>query len=379
MILDYSDPAPLYRQVAKSITRKINGKVFNEGDKIPSQRTLSEQYEVSMITIKRAISELINEGIVYSRKGKGTYVNGKLRKNKTRESKTIRLVLYDIKSPYFSMISHGVEMESSQQDYNLLLSNSSGEPEEEERLIHQSLDMGVDGLVIASMSHEYHANKTIRLLHESGFPYVIVSFIADKDIYQVGTDQRAGAYIATHHLIEHGYKEICYIKAEEGNTLGDIRYQGYYEAMMDAGLCVNQENCIFYPYSGEWNDYRSGYEIGLQFFERKRLPEAVFVYNDLGAIGFQEALKENGIRIPDDIAIMGFDGIERSAHVAPSLSTIGQPAEHIGQLAVDKLIKLIDGKTPKVRTILKPRLIIRESCGMHSDTESAHPQTNSII
>jgi len=371
MALDFSDPTPLYKQIAKDIKQKINTDVYKIGDKIPSQRVLADQYDVSMITVKKAIFDLINEDILYSRVGKGTYVAQKSRRNKLKEHKSIGLVLSDLKSPYFSLISHGVEKKSSQKDYNLLLSNSSGKFEEEERLISRSLDMGVDGLIIASMSHEYHANKTIRSLHDAGYPYVVVSFIAEEDIYHVGTDHKAGSYIATQHLIDHGYEDICYIKAEAGNILGDIRYEGYLKAMNDAGLVVREEECLSYPYRGEWNDHQSGYEIGLQFAERDELPDAVFVYNDLGALGFQSALKEKGFKIPDDLAIMGFDDIERSAYATPSLSTIRQPTEQIGKLAVEKLIKLIDDETPEVQTILKPELVTRESCGSHSEKESA--------
>ncbi|MCF7803330.1 MAG: GntR family transcriptional regulator [Candidatus Marinimicrobia bacterium] len=369
MVLDFSDPTPLYRQIAKNIKEKIDTNVYEIGEKIPSQRELADNYDVSMITVKKAISDLINEDILYSRVGKGTYVAKKSSRSRIAEHNTIGLVLSDLKSPFFSLISHSVEMQASEEDYSLLLSNSSGQFEKEERLINRYLDMGVDGLIIASMSHEYKANKAIRSLHEDGFPYVVVSYVADDDIYHVGTDHKAGAYIATKHLIEHGYEEIGFVSAETGNLLGDIRRKGFVKAVEEAGIGYDRTNMYTYPYSGEWNDYQSGYEIGKEFAQRDHLPEAMFLYNDLGALGFEEALNEKRIKIPEEVSVVGFDDIERSSYCNVPLTTIRQPTEEIGRLAVHKLIDLIKGKNPEVRTILKPELIIRESCGEHADQD----------
>lgn len=374
MTLDFSDPTPLYKQIAKNIKSKINSDVYKIGDKIPSQRVLAEQYDVSMITVKKAISDLINEEILYSRVGKGTYVARKSRRTNLNDAKTIGLVLSDLKSPYFSLISHGVEMKASEEEYNLLLSNSSGKFEKEERLIHRFLDIGVDGLIIASMSHEYRANKTIRQLHADGYPCVVVSFIADDDIYRVGTDHKAGSSMATRHLIEHGYRNIGYINAEQGNILGELRLQGFEQAMEDAGLPVKDEFCYSYPYKGEWNDHQSGYEIGVRMLENEQMPEAVFVYNDLGALGLESALTEQGLSIPDDMGIIGFDDIERSSYCSVPLTTVRQPTERIGKLAVKKLVHLINGENPTVQTILKPRLIKRDSCGIHTEAEIAQTE-----
>ncbi len=363
MPIDFSDPTPLYKQIAVHIKKEIASGTFKVGEKIPSQRELAEQYDVSMITVKKAISDLINEEILYSRVGKGTFVARKTKRSNLSDVGSIGLVLSDLKSPYFSLITHGVEDEVSNQDYNLLISNTSGEFEEEERQIRRSMEMGVDGMVIASMSHEYKANGRIRKIHREGYPYVVVSYIEDTDIYHVGTDHEAGAYIATSHLIEHGYREIGYLCAEEGNLLGEVRRRGYEQAMQDHNLEVREEYIYCFPYSGEWKDEDSGYSIGEQMIENGRLPEAMFIYNDLGALGFQRAMLEANVQIPEDIAIIGFDDIERSAYCSVPLTTIRQPTERIGQLAVKKVIDQINGKNPEIRTILKPELVIRDSCG----------------
>lgn len=363
MPIDFSDPTPLYKQIAIHIKKEIGNGVYEVGEKIPSQRELADRYDVSMITVKKAISDLINEEILYSRVGKGTFVARKTRRSKLSDVGSIGLVLSDLKSPYFSLITHGVEKEVSNQDYNLLISNTSGEFEEEERQIQRYQEMGVSGMIIASMSHEYKADDGIRRIHDEGYPYTVVSYIADEDIYHVGTDQEGGAYIATNHMIDHGYQEIGYLCAEEGNLLGEVRRRGYERAMLKHNLEIDEEYIYCFPYAGEWKDEKSGYTIGGQMLENGSLPEAMFIYNDLGALGFQKAMLEAGLRIPDDIAIIGFDDIERSRYCSVPLTTIRQPTERIGQLAVKKVIAQINGERPEVRTILRPELVIRDSCG----------------
>ena len=249
------------------------------------------------------------------------------------------------------------------------MANSSGEFEKEERQIAHYLEMNVDGLIIASMSHEYRANKTIRKLHNEGYPYVVVSFIADNDIYRVGADQYEGAFMATQHLIDHEYQHIGYVSAEQGNIVGEIRKQGFIDALAKAHLPFDESQIYAYPYRGEWNDFDSGYAVGKDILKRGHLPEAFFIYNDLGALGFEKALEEEGITCPDDIAIIGFDDIERSEYCSVPLTTIRQPTENIGTLAVEKLINRINGENPEVQTILSPELVVRDSCGVHRIAE----------
>jgi len=362
MLLDNEDPTPFYKQIAKDIKRKIESGEIQPGESIGSQRKLTDFYKVSMITIKKAILELITEGVLFTRIGKGTYVS-RQKKKIISEHNSIGLVLNDLKSPYFSMIAHGVEQNASEHGYNLLLANTTGEEAKEDAQIRHYMKSGVDGLIIASMNHLYKATPMIRSLHANKFPYVIVSFIEDDDIYQVGTNHKLGAFMATEHLVKLGHKKIGYINAEKGNLLGRIRKSGYLEALKKYNIPMNEEFIFHFPYFGEKNDYNSGYMIAQRFVKMKNRPQAVFAYNDLSALGFEKALTEKGLKIPEDVAIVGFDDIERSCYCQVPLTTIKQPTEQIGRVAVEKVLSLINKEETRMKTILKPELVIRESCG----------------
>ena len=117
---------------------------------------------------------------------------------------------------------------------------------------------------------------------------------------------------------------------------------------------------------GEWHDYQSGHEIGKKFLKLDPKPDALFIYNDLSALGFQDAILSQGLRIPEDVAIVGFDDIDRGEYAAVPLTTVRQPTTMIGKQAVELLLKLMSGKNGSLRKVLKPELIIRESCAVNT-------------
>jgi DNA-binding LacI/PurR family transcriptional regulator len=114
---------------------------------------------------------------------------------------------------------------------------------------------------------------------------------------------------------------------------------------------------------GEWNDYQSGYDIGLELSGTPDRPEAIFVFDDLSALGFQKAVLDRGLRVPQDIAIVGFDDIRRAVTAPVPLTTVHQPLAEVGQNAVDILLNKINRHPVQTRRILKPTLVVRESCG----------------
>ncbi|NOZ62404.1 MAG: GntR family transcriptional regulator [Calditrichaeota bacterium] len=363
MKIDLTDPKPLYLQIAENIRSAIRTGKLQVGQQLPSQSQMMKIYDVSSITVKKAISELVREGLVISRTGKGTFVARKSGFMDLSKHKTIGLVLSDLTSPFFSLIMKSIESETSENGYNLMVSNSSERRDKEENLINHFKRIGVDGLVIASLSHQYRATSSIRKLAEEKFPFIMVSYIEDEDIPFVGTDHEAGACMATEHLIKLGYKKIGYINAEEGNLLGQIREKAFRHTLKKHGIPINENYIEKFPF--KMKDYESGHKLGKQFFTKPDRPRALFIYNDLSALGFQQAVLEQGYKIPEDVAIIGFDNIEQGKYSPVPLTTIHQPTDLIGQIAYQNLIAAIENRNFQIRTILKPELIIRKSCATY--------------
>ena len=362
MPIDLQNSTPLYLQIIDDIKSRIASKHLKAGDQIGSHAELVSLYGVSLITVKKALSTLIQQGILYSRVGKGTYVAQLSPDTHDEQHPTIGLVLQDIRSPFFSRVMHSVEDTAYQLGYHVLLANSSGKPEKEDAQIARFRTFGVKGMIIASMSHEYHASPTIRKLLQEGFPFVMVSYIADETTPFIGCDHERGGFMATEYLIKLGYQRIGYIDGERGNLVGALRQRGYASALKAHGRRLDKRFLFQLRHKGERYDYQSGYEIGEKFAKLKMKPDAMFIYNDLSALGFQDAVLANGLRIPEDVAIIGFDDIERGAYAAVPLTTIRQPSDLIGNQAMELLVRLMEGKETSHRRILQPQLVVRQSC-----------------
>jgi len=365
MPIELNNSTPLYLQIVDDIKSQIATKKLKVGDKIGSHSELASHYNVSLITIKKALATMIYEGVAYSRVGMGTYVAKSLLESNQREQQTIGLVFRDFRSPFFSRVMHSVEEAAYKLGYHVLISNSSGKAEREDSQIARFRKFGVKGLIIASMTHEYHATPVIRRMVNEHFPFVMVSYMEGDDIPFVGSDHELGGFMATDYLLKMGYQRIGYINGEKGNEVGNLRLQGYQRALKKYHRQVDDRLLFRLRLRGEWHDYQSGFEIGKQFKNLKVQPDAMFVYNDLAALGFEYAILEQGLRVPEDVAIIGFDDIESGQYAATPLTTIQQPTEIIGRQAMEVLVKQIEGKKVSLRRILKPKLIIRNSCEKH--------------
>jgi len=378
-----SDPSPLYAQIEKDIRRRIRAGKLKPGDQLGSYNELSKEYSVSVITVKRAIYNLTNEGLIFTRVGKGIYV-AEERKEKLNLSqhKSIGLVLQDLNHPYFSLVVNGIEERAYELGYNVLISNSSNKIEKEESQINHFREMGVDGLVIASLSLEYKATDYIRRIHEEGFPYVMVSYIHDPEYWYVGTNQELGGYLATQHLIKLGYTSIGYLHAGKSNLLSEIRKNGYYRALTEYDVPY-ESKFIFYldeEHPASIADrFKLGYDFGKKWKSLDHKPAAVFAYTDLVALGLEKALIEEGISIPDEVGIVGFDDITMAAYANIPLTTVHQPAHKIGRMSVDIIQKRIDGTDVGNRTTLNPTLVIRESCGASKRASAAGSVTHEVV
>lgn len=374
--LKFNDPRPLYEQIENLIKAKIESGELEKGVQIGSQNELAKEYDVSVITVKKALLNLVTGGYLYTRVGKGTYVADISSKQtkKFKDHKTIGLVLRDLKHPFFSMIVQSIEEKAYELDYTLLLSSSSNRIEKEESQINHFKGLGVDGLIIASLSLEYKATPYLQKLHDQTFPYVMISYMHDPQYWFIGSDHEKGGYMATEHLIRLGYNKIGYVHIGKGNLLSEVRKNGYTRALMDYNIPYDSHR--IYSLGKELFDtgedrVELGYEFGKEFEKMDDRPDALFFYNDTAALGFVKYLNEAGIKVPDEVAIVGYDDVELASFASVPLTTIRQPVLKIGSEAVEIVDSRINGIDVINRTIFKPELIIRNSCGAKLKKKSA--------
>lgn len=374
--IDFTKPTPLYKQIVDHIKSQIDCGEIHAGEQLDSQQSLASKYHVSLITIKRALNELINEKVLFSRIGKGTYVSTETIKSTFDEHVNIGLLLRDLNSPYFSRVIETIENRASELGFNLLVATSSNSPEKEDQIIKRFLEVGVHGLIIGMTTSRFKGTDIIQEMHAKDFPYVIISYVENDDLNYISTDHQYGAYLATEHLIKIGAQRIGYISTEEGYPLGEVRKRGFLEALDEYNKAYYPELEFRVKGRGEWQEYDSGYQIGQEVINASHPPEAMFIYNDLTALGFQKFLLEKGMRIPDDIAIIGFDNIMRGQIAPIPLSTIEQPITLIGKKAVDSIYSIKQNQEVEFPIILRPTLIVRESTNGNIKKSERKRKTN---
>jgi DNA-binding LacI/PurR family transcriptional regulator len=365
--IDPASATPLYQQVAADLRRKIVSGEIAVGTQVPPHRELAAGYGVSLITINKALSGLVSEGVLHSRVGRGTFVAVRPTEPGTVTppvpANVLGFVLRDLNSPFFSVVARAAQQRAEALGYGMIFSAHANRLDREDEQIRRFRELGVRGLIIVSMSRTYHISDPIRALDDAGVPYVMVSWTDGPEVPYVGLRYEDAGYLATRHLIALGRRKIGYIGDRFGSANFELRASGYRRALGTAGLPSDPAFVFAYPFEGEWNDYRSGYALGEHVARLAERPDAMFVFNDLGALGFQDGLLDSGVRVPDDIAVVGLDDIEAAARARVPLTTVRQPTDRIGALAVDTLLARLRGERPPTRQLLEPELVVRRSCG----------------
>ncbi len=280
-------------------------------------------------------------------------------------TKTLGLVITTIVNPFYPELAKGIEDTARSLGYTIFLCSTNFDISLERLYIDMLRSRGVDGIIFTS-AHTHDPNIT-RLVKEQ-FPLILVnrrsygSPVMDRTDYVV-VENAKGGFIAVEHLIKMGHKRIGIISGSPDSSAAVERLEGARKAFSEYGLnpadLLVSEGDFLKP---------SGYEIARKFLNLKDPPSAIFGVNDYMALGAYEAVLDSGLRVPDDIALIGFNNITFCAMKSIELSTIGQKKYEMGSIAVHILIDKIEGRDgDQTRQItLEPELIVRRSCGYHS-------------
>lgn len=271
------------------------------------------------------------------------------------KTETIALVFPDISGPFYSTVIRGVEQEAGRHDYNVLIYGTHGKESSGRYL--RTLSSKVDGLIIMARSID---EESLVSLERQGVPFVLLGhFNGQIPCSTISVNNEAGAYEAAAHLLEHGHQRIGIITGPENSPDNRGRLQGYEKALLTAGIS-SQQNMVV---PGDFT-YEGGQVAIHKLLDSNPRPTAVLAANDEMAIGAIHAAQQRGLRIPADLAVIGFDDIQMSALIHPSLTTIRQPMQLLGEAAVTLLFDRL--QTPNGLTrheVLDTKLVVRQSCG----------------
>jgi len=277
---------------------------------------------------------------------------------KNMQTKTIGVIVPEIRHHFFSSALTGIEDVAYGAGYVIIVCKSNEDYEREIVNTHALASNRVAGLIV-SISQGTQNSKHFKVLQERGIPIVFFDRVCeDIDASKVVVDDREGAFRAVEYLIKSGYKRIAYIAGPKHLSISKERFTGYSLALKKYNVSFKKEYVIY----GGLNE-----EDGIQGFQKllqlKELPDAIFAVNDPVAIGVFTEMKKNNLKIPDDIALVGFSDNPISSLIDPPLTTVAQPAYEMGTTAARLLLEEIEnrGKFEYRTEKLETKLIIRES------------------
>lgn len=324
---------------------------------------------VSQSTVSRALrhSPLVSEETRKKIQEIAKELNYTVDKNasslRSQSSTTLALLLFEdptsddsLVNPFFLSMLGSITRECGLLGYDLLVSFQ--ELNADWHSVFKDSNKA-DGLILLGYGDYLDYESKLKELVEHGTPFV--RWGAETDSVQttsIGCDNFHGGYQSTNHLIGLGRKSFAFIGTNNDSAPEYMaRFQGFEQALKDADI-----SCSHNMQADAVNTAEEGYEATMQLFEQNQNIDAIVVASDLLATGVINAIKDKGLRVPEDIAIVGFDDIPMARYTTPSLTTCRQDTTAAGQMLVDKLVEMIKGD-PVSNTFMKTKLIVRESCG----------------
>nr|WP_041808123.1 LacI family DNA-binding transcriptional regulator [Evansella cellulosilytica] len=326
----------------------------------------------SITTVSRAlnnypdVNEKTKKKILEAVEEMGYFPNSIARSLTTKKSFTFGVIFVEnlgvgIKHPFFSGVIEGFKIRAEKFGYDLIFLNRYIGNEEKSYIDHANY-RGVDGIIVVCSNYE---DPEVVKLIESPLPSVVIDIHSNKTnvIY---SNNCYGGELVIDHLYSLGHRKIAHIAGFDDTYTGQERLKGYKLGLEKYSLGINES----YIVNGGYFSYEGGYQAMNELLKLEELPTAVFVSGDSMAFGAIKAIKNAGLRVPDDISIVGFDDIELAQHITPALTTIRQDADLMGKKAADLLINHINNKEEGFSAVMLPvELIKRESTKKISVTQ----------
>lgn len=271
---------------------------------------------------------------------------------RTTKSKTILVLLPSLENSFLSRVIRGIQTVGDKSKYSIIIGITGGAVETERKYIDMLRGRNVDGAILISPSSD---EETLIKINAQ-YPIIQCTEFKTPDVPHVSVNNEKAAFDMVGSLIENGHRKIGYIGFGKQAESALQREKGYRRALFEHDVPFD-ENLVFYT--------SLGFSGGKKAAERliRQNPDAVFAAADILAIGAVRYFTDHGVKIPQQIAVAGFDGIQRSREIVPPLTTVMQPAYEMGCIACDYLIRKINGREITNETVMKHRLVFRESTG----------------
>jgi GntR family transcriptional regulator of arabinose operon len=367
-LINKQSTTPFYQQLAAIIRKQVLYSELKPGDKLPSENELVQQYQISRSSVRQAIDILAAEGLVERVHGKGNFIQQW--HDAISEGGTIGLLVPYERLSLFPNIINGVETAAKSRGFTLVLSYMGKDDREEMQTIERMRSQNIGGLVIYPRNYITY-DEMIWQLYEDNYPFVLIDrYFTELPSPFVGIDNVSAMRRAVEYLIGLGHRSIGFVQSTDPVTTSiKERYVGYREALRHHGIRFNENwlchlpKITYSPLNIE-DDEEIEYQPFCDFLTQKEHPTALIAINDYTAYLIYKAAVAKGIRVPEDMALMGFDNDEFARFNEVPLTTTEQPFREIGARAANLLLDRMRGNNTGSEHVLLPtRLVARQSCG----------------
>lgn len=329
----------------------------------PTIHDIARELKISASTVSRALSDNPRISLKTKEKIKAVADSMGYRPNtlasnlRNKKSNTIGIVVPLINRHFFSSVISGVEDVAFAAGFNVVISQSNDLAEKEINIVQSMFSNRIDGLII-SIAMQTNTFEHLKIFRKKNIPLVFFDRVVPEiETNKIVVDDFAGGFRVTQHLIEQGYQRIAHLAGPQNLITYFDRKNGYIEALVKNGIQYDESLVLINTLTSD-----EGISAVKQLMKLPSPPDAIFCGNDTTALSSMIYLRDQGIRIPEDIGIVGFSNEPFSKVVSPSISTIAQPGFQMGQKAAEMLIRQIENKERTYKTIVLPtELIIRES------------------
>lgn len=352
---------PKYKQLKEEIMSWFHTGRLKPDDLMPSENEIAAQFGLSRQTVRQTLGELEKEGLLYRKQGKGTFVSAP-KARPVRDTPTIGMVTTYISDYIFPHIVRGAEAVLRERGYGLLLSSTDNDKKKEKEGLRSMLGHSLSGLIIEptkSAQGNPNLNEYMTLQYH-GIPFVMINErYPELDCPCLKVDDEEGGFLAAEHLIKLGHRRIAgFFKTDDlqgaNRMKGFIRAHRHYEVPMipDAVAYYSSEEKQTKPHAA-----------ALALLKAEERPTAFVCYNDELALALMGTARAAGIRVPEDLSIVGFDDSTLASAADTKLTTLTHPKTEMGAQAAELLLDLIAGKPGETGAdiVYKPELILRES------------------
>jgi LacI family transcriptional regulator len=332
-------------------------------DTMSNIRDVAKLAGVAPITVSRVInnsgyfSEETRQHVEDAIRTLGYVPNSLARSLRSHQTRMLALVLTDITNPFWTTVARGVEDAASDAGFSVILCNTDESDVEQERYIRVILEKQVDGVLLVPAGNP---EEPVRAIRGQQTPVVVLDrrVPADLETDVVRCDSVGGAYQLVKLLTGLGHNRISILTGPEDVSTAADRVAGYHQALAEAGL--TWERVLYGEYT-----LQSGYDLATQALQSAERPTAFFAGNNFLAIGALRALRDHGLKVPEEMALVGFDDLPESLVVDPFLTVAAQPAYEMGHKATELLLARLNGQAPEAcqEIILPTSLIVRRSSG----------------